>query len=115
MDDPDATDAVQVQFSIDDGPVGAAIADRLLADRLVACVQQLGPITSRYRWQGQVEVTQEWLFVAKTSRSAADAVVHRIAQEHPYDVPEVLVTDVVGGLARYLDWIADEVADEDGA
>ena len=42
--------------------IGAALVER----RLAACVQVVGPIASRYRWQGEVETAREWICVAKT-------------------------------------------------
>lgn len=114
MTAPDAAAARQVQFAIDDGPAGAAIADGLLADRLVSCVQQLGPVTSRYRWQGVVEQSEEWLFLAKTTSDRVDDVIARIAAAHPYDTPEIIVTEVVGGLDRYLEWNAASTTPEAG-
>ncbi len=37
----------------------ARISAALVERRLAACVQVVGPITSRYRWQGEVEEEQE--------------------------------------------------------
>jgi periplasmic divalent cation tolerance protein len=102
--DASPTGALQVHFAIDDAEAGAAIAATLVDERLASCVQQLGPITSRYRWEGRVEVAQEWLFVAKTTAARAGAAIARIAELHPYDTPEVLATPVVAGLEAYLGW-----------
>ena len=82
----------------------------LVTSRLAACVQVVGPITSRYRWQGEIETTTEWLLIAKSTSARADDVVAAILDAHPYDVPEVLVMPVVGGNAAYLAWIEDAVA-----
>ena len=75
---------------------------------LAACVQLLGPMTSRYRWEGAVEVNEEWLGLVKTTAAQCDAVMARIVALHPYDVPEVVVTPVTG-LGSYLAWIDDAV------
>jgi periplasmic divalent cation tolerance protein len=101
--------AVQVQFTIDDLGRGRAIADAVLDARLAACVQRIGPIRSRYRWEGRLEEAEEWLFLCKTTVAAVDALTARIAELHPYATPEVLVSPVDGGLDRYLAWIAAEV------
>jgi periplasmic divalent cation tolerance protein len=72
-------------------------------------VQVVGPITSHYRWGGQPTTTQEWLLLCKTTAALAGEVTGAIAGLHPYDVPEVLVTPVVGGNPAYLTWLAGEV------
>lgn len=90
-----------------------AIAAALLEARLAACVQILGPVRSRYRWQGGVESAEEWLCVAKTTAPAADAAVAAIARVHSYDTPEITVTPIVAGARSYLDWIDAEVSSPD--
>jgi periplasmic divalent cation tolerance protein len=105
-----STGALQLHFTIDDAEAGAAIAGALVDERLAACVQQVGPITSRYRWEGRVEVAQEWLFVAKTTEDRVDAAIARVVELHPYETPEVLATPVVAGLGAYLEWNREQTA-----
>ena len=38
-----------------------------MADRLAACVQILGPVSSTYHWQDRVERNEEWMCVIKTT------------------------------------------------
>ena len=106
---------VQVQFTIDDAARGAAIAELLLEERLAACVQRCGPIRSRYRWQGAIEEAEEWLFLCKTTDARVDALVRRVADLHPYDTPEIVATEVGGGLDRYLSWVDAETTGEQSA
>ena len=74
-------------------------------------MQVVGPITSRYRWKGELTTATEWLLLCKTTAAQAGAVTELIARVHPYDVPEVLVTPVLGGHPAYLAWLANEVGD----
>jgi periplasmic divalent cation tolerance protein len=101
-----ALDVVQVQFSIDDPAAADAIITALLDRHLVACAQRLGPMTSRYWWEGRQQSTEEWLIVAKTQASRADEAREAIAAVHPYDVPEILVLPVLDGHQPYVEWIA---------
>ena len=88
--------------------LGTALVDR----RLVACVQIVGPIRSRYRWQGKVEEEeQEWQCLAKTEAARYDDVEAAIRQLHSYDEPEILAIPVLAGSAGYLAWISDNVGD----
>jgi len=100
---------VQVTTTTPSEDVADAISAALVEARLAACVQVTGPIRSRYRWEGAIERSTEWQCVAKTTADASPAVVARIVELHPYDVPEVLVTPILDGCADYLDWIDGEV------
>lgn len=101
---------VQIQFTAGDRATADAIATTLLEQRLAACVQVLGPVISRYWWDGSIEMAEEWLCLAKTTATRRDEVVEAVRSAHPYDVPEVLVSPV-NGLADYLGWI-DEIVGE---
>jgi periplasmic divalent cation tolerance protein len=37
------------------------------------------------------------------------AVEARVAELHPYSVPEVIAMPVIGGHRPYLDWVEEEV------
>jgi periplasmic divalent cation tolerance protein len=100
--------AVQVQFTIDEEAARDAIIDELLQRRLVACAQTVGPVTSRYWWQGEINESEEWIVVCKAGAARVDAVVEAIRAAHPYDVPEIVVGEITGGLAAYLEWVDAE-------
>ncbi len=101
---------VQIQFSIDDAGRGDAIATDLLRHRLVACAQRVGPMTSRYWWNGSIDETAEWLFLCKTTADQLAAATERIRALHPYDVPEIIATEISAGHPPYLDWIAAQTS-----
>jgi periplasmic divalent cation tolerance protein len=83
----------------------AAFATRLVDERLAACVAVHAPMESIYRWQGTIERAAERQLVIKTSAARREALLTRLAELHPYDVPEVLVLKVDGGGAVYLKWV----------
>ena len=58
------TDYIQVLTTVESEQEAERISAALVDRRLAACVQVLGPISSRYRWQGKVEQAQEWLCLA---------------------------------------------------
>jgi len=86
------------------------LVDALLGERLVACVNQLGPVTSRYVWQGHIEEAREVLLVMKTAVARTTELRERIVALHPYDTPEVLDLAVEGGHAPYLQWVLETCA-----
>lgn len=87
---------------------GERLAATLVDERLVACVNLVGPITSVYRWQGAVERAREVLLVMKTRATLVARLTARIEALHAYDVPEVVVLPIRGGAVRYLAWLAGE-------
>ncbi|HKO36942.1 MAG TPA: divalent-cation tolerance protein CutA [Solirubrobacterales bacterium] len=105
------TDCVQVLTTAGSEEEARRIAEVLVEGRLAACVQVVGPIVSRYRWQGAIEETQEWQCLAKTTRGAYEAVEAAIREVHSYDQPEIIATPIVAGSTGYLAWIENEVSE----
>lgn len=89
------------------------LAKSLLAQRLAACVQVDGPITSCYRWRNQVERDTEWRLIIKSPPERIEAVRQCVHQCHPYDLPQwvVIAAEASAGYAR---WAADATAAEQG-
>jgi periplasmic divalent cation tolerance protein len=85
--------------------IGAALVDR----RLAACVQVIGPIASRYRWQGKVETAREWMCLAKTEAARYPELEAAVRELHSYEEPEIVATPIVAGSKGYLDWIGTNV------
>jgi periplasmic divalent cation tolerance protein len=87
----------------DAGPAAATLVE----ERLAACVNLLPEMESTYRWKNAVEQERERQMVIKTTRLRVDALLARLKQLHPYDVPEALVIPVVGGSEAYLAWVGE--------
>ncbi len=86
-----------------------AIADRLVEDRLAACVQ-LVAIDSVFRWKGEVERADEILLIIKTRRELYQQLEAAILTIHPYETPEIVLLEVAAGLPDYLAWIDEATA-----
>jgi periplasmic divalent cation tolerance protein len=102
-------DVVQVVTVVDSHDVADALVRDAVTARLAACGQVDGPLTSTYWWEGAVETATEWRATLKTTADRAAELGRFLAERHPYDVPEVLTTPVVGGNAEYTAWVAREV------
>ncbi|MDT0326805.1 divalent-cation tolerance protein CutA [Nocardiopsis lambiniae] len=99
---------VRVEVTVDTRDGADRLAESVVGHRLAACAQVGGPITSHYRWEGEVRRDEEWTVVLKTAEDRLDDLTARIVREHPYDVPEVVAVPVVGGNPSYLAWVRDE-------
>jgi periplasmic divalent cation tolerance protein len=102
-------DLLQITTTTGTREVAERIAIELVDLRLAACVQVSGPMTSIYRWQGKVENAEEWLCTAKTSREKLPAIQELLKRLHPYEVPELIATPIVGGSEAYLTWLAEQL------
>jgi periplasmic divalent cation tolerance protein len=80
-------------------------------ERLAACAQVAGPVTSTYRWQGAVERAVEWYCHCKTTRARWPALRRRIVALHPYAVPEIVLV-AARASAEYGRWVAEAVSGE---
>ena len=100
------TDYIQVLTTVGSEDEAERISSALIDRRLAACVQVVGPIASRYRWQGKVEVEREWQCLAKTEAARYPEVEAAIRELHSYDEPEIIATPIVAGSKGYLDWIS---------
>ena len=104
------SDIVLVLTTVPAGDRGEMIARTLVDERLAACVNVLGPMTSFYRWKGAVERDEERQVVIKTTNARVPAVRARLAELHTYELPEFVVVAVADGSAAYLDWVRREAA-----
>ena len=86
------------------------IGRSVVEERLAACINILGPIRSIYRWQGSLESATEVAAILKTTDTAANALIARIAALHSYDVPCIVTWPVDKVLASYADWVEDSTA-----
>ena len=93
-----------------DVETGTRIARALVEERLVACVNLVPGIRSIYRWEGSVQEDAEVLLVVKTRADRAGDLADRVAELHPYELPEVVLLPAVGGSLPYLDWVREEAA-----
>lgn len=99
-----------VTVSVPDEATGDRIAEALVADRLAACVKRSGPVRSLYRWEGAVVSEREWVLGCVTVSGRVAELAERVRELHPYEVPEVVATEVVEGTQDYLDWVRSETA-----
>lgn len=100
---------IQIVTSVETKNDSEAIADKLLSMHLAACIQIVGPVTSRYWWQGKIETASEYQCIIKSRRDLFNKIEKIITEIHPYDVPEILAFPVCEGNKPYLTWMDEEL------
>jgi periplasmic divalent cation tolerance protein len=105
-----ATDVVLVLTAAPDDERAEAWARTLVEERLAACVNLHGPMTSFYRWKGVVERDAERLVVIKTTRERVAALRARLRELHSYELPEFVVLTVDDGSDDYLKWVVEQTS-----
>ena len=102
-----AMTALLVYSACPDAESARRIADALVEERLAACVSVLPGMVSTYRWQGAIERAEEVLLIAKTVADRREALQARLAELHPYELPEVIAVEAAAAPA-YSGWLARE-------
>ena len=88
------------------------IATTLLERKLIACANILGPVSSRFWWQGKIDSAEEYMIFMKTKRELFEQVADNVKQLHSYEVPEIIALPIVEGAKPYLEWINSSLAGE---
>jgi periplasmic divalent cation tolerance protein len=84
------------------------ISRALIAERLAACANILGAVTSVYEWEGKLQEVEEFSFIIKTSEGKRDAAIARISALHSYECPCILPLRSEGGYRPFLSWIGQQ-------
>ena len=84
------------------------IGRKLVEEQLVACVN-LFPITSIFRWQGNIDEASEVAIIAKTKTGKVKDIEKRVKELHSYDVPCVVSFKIDEGSKDYFNWIGASV------
>jgi periplasmic divalent cation tolerance protein len=82
----------------------------LVEEKLAACVN-IFPITSIFRWKGNIEDAHEFGIIVKTKTEKVKDIEKRIKEIHSYEVPCVISLKIAEGSADYIKWIDESVED----
>ena len=92
------------------------IARNLLDEKLIACANIVGPVSSLFWWQGKIDEENEFLVFMKSRKSLFERLSERVVEIHSYDLPEIIALPIIKGSPLYLDWLRtclQPVSDDD--
>ena len=98
---------IVVWTTSDDRAVLQLLAAELVTDKLAACAQISGPITSVYRWEGRIDSSEEFRLTIKTAETLFPKVETKIREHHNYDVPQIVAVAAEQISDDYLAWFID--------
>lgn len=84
------------------------LARLLVEERLAACANVLGEITSVYWWEGKLSEAGEVVVIAKTREGLVDMLIERVCAVHSYECPCVVALPISAGNPAFLDWVGQE-------
>lgn len=82
-------DCFQVTTTLPSEAAAQQVAAKLVDERLAACAQVMGPVSSTY-------------CNLKTTNARLPALTARIRELHPYEVPEIIAIRIEDGDGEYL-------------
>ncbi len=97
---------VVVFMTASDKKEASKIVRRLLNERLIACANIVGPVSSLFWWEGKIDEASEFLVIMKSRKDLFKRLCERVKETHSYEVPEVLELPITEGLPSYLEWVS---------
>jgi len=86
------------------------IANKLVSDKLAACVNIIDGVESLFWWEGKVDCASESLLVIKSKKEKLKSIIKVVRSVHSYTVPEIIALPIVSGDKPYLRWIDESLS-----
>jgi periplasmic divalent cation tolerance protein len=81
------------------------IAQCLLDEKLIACANIVGPVSSLFWWKGKIERAEEYVLIMKSNMNLFEKLSKRVKALHSYEVPEIIALPIVIGYKAYMEWL----------
>jgi len=88
------------------------IAQALLKERLVACVNIIENASSLFWWQGRINREKESLLFMKTSEDLFPKLEEKLRSLHSYEVPEIIGLPIIAVSEPYKKWLEENLKSE---
>lgn len=97
-----------IYTTLDNEQDARKIANFLIEEQIVACVNIIPNVISIYRWKGKIEEEKEFILIAKTVDENVIKTIKRIKELHNYELPDIIAMPVNNGYDEYLEYIKRE-------
>ena len=97
-----------IYTTIDNEQDARKIANVLIEEQIVACVNIIPNVHSIYRWKGKIEEEKELILIAKTVDENVLKAINRIKKLHNNELPDIIAIPVNNGYSEYLEYIKRE-------
>ena len=96
--------------TVPDEGTGREIANIIVKEGLCACVNVIPKITSYYIYEDEFCEDDELLLLIKTASSHFKTLEQRIKELHPYDIPEIIATQISEASVEYRNWLLNSLS-----
>ena len=86
------------------------LSERIVKEKLAACVNIIERVKSVYHWKGVIKKDVEALLVVKTATKKVENLIKFVRENHSYEVPEVVSITIAEGNPDYLNWLDKETS-----
>lgn len=83
----------------------ARVTRALVEERLIACANLIPGARSIYRWKEGVVDEREVVVIMKSRKQDWSALLSRLHEMHPYEMPECIAVRLAAGAPRYMEWL----------
>ena len=101
------SDFIVVYVTTADRVEAERIVHVLLEERLIACANIIGSVSSYFHWEGKIVSAEECLIIMKTGAVLFEFLEARVRELHSYEVPEIIAVPIVDGSMYYFGWMTD--------
>jgi periplasmic divalent cation tolerance protein len=101
------TDFLQVSTATENREAAERLARSVVAARLAAGAQIVGPVTSVFWHLGEFGTGEEWQLLFKTRADLYAELEAHLMEQHPWENPEIAAVPIVAGAPACLRWIVD--------
>ena len=102
---------IQLKTTVSNLEEAEKLAELIVNKKLAASVQYF-PIRSIYRWKGNIEKSEEYVLLIKTTNLRKNLIVETLKKIHSYELPEISVIEKDFVTEEYSFWVEQETSDE---
>ena len=100
---------IQIHITCPNTDTADKIANYLVWNKLVACVNILPMQKSVYLWNWKIEKQEEILLIAKTRWRFFPKIEKIVKEMHPYTTPEIIALPIIKANNEYIRWIDESL------